>query len=92
MYSLCNPLFSYKSSNLCIQWRTQKISEGGAKFRHNRVTSQINFRGSAEGTTILGGPGACPRESFAKLHLKRHIFVHSGSKFWYNAFTRLISR
>jgi len=33
---------------------------GGAKFRHNRVTSQINFRGSAESTTILGVPGACP--------------------------------
>jgi len=39
----------------CTQWRTQKISEGGAKFRLNRVTSQINFR-----MTILGGPGACP--------------------------------
>ena len=49
----------------CTQWRTQKISEGGAKFRLNRVTSQINFR-----MTILGGPGACPRENFAKLHLK----------------------
>jgi len=47
------------------QWRTQKISEGWAKFRHNRVTSQINFR-----TTILGGPGAYPRENFAKLHQK----------------------
>jgi len=46
------------------QWRTQKIPEGG-KFRHNRVTSQINFR-----TTILGGSGACPRENFAKLHKK----------------------
>jgi len=28
-----------------------------------------------------------PRENFAKLHLKIRIFVHSGSKFWYNAFT-----
>ena len=62
------------------QWRTQKISEG-AKFRHNRVTSQINFRGSAEGTPILGGPRPCPRENFGKLHLKIRIFVHSGSKF-----------
>jgi len=53
----------------------------GAKFRHNRVTSHINFRGSAEGTTILGGPGACPRENFAKLHLKIRIFVHYGRKF-----------
>jgi len=35
----------------------------GAKFRHNRVTSQIYFRGSAEGTTILGGPGVCLREN-----------------------------
>ena len=54
---------------------------GWGKFRHNRVTSQINFRGSAEGTTIIGGPGAYPWENFAKLHLKIRIFVHSGSKF-----------
>jgi len=54
---------------------------GGRNFRHNRVTSQINFRGSAEGTTILGDPGACTRENFAKLHLKIRIFVYSGSKF-----------
>ena len=62
------------------QWRTQKISDGVAMFRHNRVTSK-NFRGSAEGTTMLGGSGACPRENFAKLHLKTRIFMHSGSKF-----------
>ena len=54
----------------------------GASFRHNRVTSKINFRGSAEGTTILGGSGAYPQENFAKLDLKIRIFVHSGSKFW----------
>jgi len=30
-------------------------SRRGAKFRHNRVTSQINFR-----TTILGGPASWP--------------------------------
>jgi len=50
-------------------------------FRHNRETLRINFRGSAEDTTILGDPGACPRENFAKLHLKIRIFVHFGSKF-----------
>ena len=38
---------------------------GAAKFCHNRVTSQINFR-----TTILEGSGDMPREKFAKLHLK----------------------
>ena len=54
---------------------------GRPSFRHNRVTSQINFRESAKGTTILGGPGACPRENFGKLNLKMRIFVHSGSKF-----------
>ena len=55
--------YAHAQSNILhILWRTQKISEG-AKFRHNRVTSQINFRGCAEGTTILGGPGACPREN-----------------------------
>jgi len=42
------------------QWCTQKISGGKAKFRHNRVTSQINFRGSAEGTTIPGMSGGMP--------------------------------
>jgi len=57
----------------CEQWRTQKISERGAKFRHNCVTSQINFWES--------DPGSCPRENFAKLHLNIRIFVHSGSKF-----------
>jgi len=46
---------------------------GGAKFRQNHVMSQINFRGSAEGTNILGGPGACSWENFAKLHLKIRI-------------------
>ena len=44
---------------LCLQmtykqWRTQKVSKGLPWFRHNRVTSQINFIWSAEGTTILG--------------------------------------
>jgi len=33
---------------------------GGAKFRHNRMTSQINFRGIAVGTTILGVWGHAP--------------------------------
>jgi len=70
----------FRINFLWCQWRTQKISEG-SKFRRNRVTSQINFSGSAEGTTILGDPGACPRENFAKFHLKIRIFVHSGSKF-----------
>jgi len=62
----------------CIQWRTQKISEGGKILSQLYMTSQINFRGSAEGKTILGGPGACTLENFAKLHLKIRIFVHSG--------------
>jgi len=53
----------------------------GAKFRPNRVTSQINFRGNAEGTTILGGSGGIPPGKFCKLHLKLRIFVHFGSKF-----------
>jgi len=34
--------------------------EMGAKFRHTRATSQINFMGSAEGTTILGVRGHAP--------------------------------
>jgi len=46
-----------------------------------QVPSQTTFSGSAEGTTIVEGPGACSREYVAKLHLKIRIFVHSGSKF-----------
>ena len=42
------------------QWHTQKVSEGGGtKFCHNRVTSQINFMGSAEGTEDRN-PGRAP--------------------------------
>jgi len=52
----------------------RKFPRGGAKFCHNRVTSQINFRGSAEGMTILGSAEACPRENFAKLHQKYAFF------------------
>jgi len=39
----------------------------GAKFHHNRVTSHINFRGSAEDTTILGGSGGMPPGKFCKI-------------------------
>ena len=56
------------------QWRTQKVSKGGPKFRHNPVTSQINL-GSAEGTTIIGWSGGIPRKNFAKLHLEIRVFV-----------------
>ena len=45
---------------ICSQWRTQKISEREAKFRHNCVTSQIKFRGITEGTTVLGVRGHAP--------------------------------
>ena len=69
-------MFSLRGSGV-----RRKFPRGG-KFRNNRVTSQINFRGSAEDTTILGDPGLCPLENFAKLHLKIRIFVHSGSKFY----------
>jgi len=54
------------------QWRTQKIPDEGGKFRHNRLTSQINFR-----TTILGESGGMPPGKVCKitpknthLHLK----------------------
>jgi len=50
----------------------RKFPRGG-KFRHNHVTSQINFRGSSEGTTILGGSGDMPPGNCAKLHLKIRI-------------------
>ena len=53
----------------------------GPKFCHNCVTSQINFKGSAVGTNILGWSGDMPRKNFAKLSLKIRIFLHSGSKF-----------
>jgi len=53
---------------------------GRAKFRHNRVTSQINFRGSAEGTTIVGETAGMPQEKFCKITPKNTHFVHSGSR------------
>ena len=37
-----------------------KFPIGGPKFRLNRVTSQINFMRSAEGTIILKWPGGMP--------------------------------
>jgi len=43
----------------------------GTKCRHNRVTSQIKFKGSAEGTTILRGFGH-PRHEH---QLRRCIFM-----------------
>jgi len=46
----------------------------GTKFRHNRVTSQINFRGSAEGTTILGESGNMPPGKFCKITPKNTHF------------------
>ena len=55
------------------QWRTQKVPEGWAKF-HNRVTSQINFRGSAEGTTILGVSGGMPPGKCCKITAKNTHF------------------
>ena len=51
------------------QWRMQRVSKGGPKFRHNPVTSRIKFMRSAECKTILGWSGGMPRENFAKLHL-----------------------
>jgi len=56
------------------QWRTQKISDGRAKFRHSRVTLQINFRGSAEGTTILGASGGMLLGIFCKITPKNTHF------------------
>ena len=41
-------------NNCDYQWRAQRVSERGSKFRHNCVASQISFVGSAEGTIILG--------------------------------------
>jgi len=56
------------------QWRTQKISDGGASFRHNRVTSQINFQGRAEGRPFQGGPGSMAPGKFCKITLKNTHF------------------
>ena len=68
-------LAHFNAEIVCLeQWRTQKVSEWGSKFRHNRVTSQINLR-SGEGMTIIGWSGGMPRKNFAKLHLKIRIFV-----------------
>jgi len=47
---------------------------GASKFRHNRVTSKINFRGSAESTTILRGSGSMPPGKFCKITPKNTHF------------------
>jgi len=52
----------------------------GAKFRHNRVTSQIHFRGSAEGTTMLGVSGGMPPGKFCKITPKDTHFCASWKK------------
>jgi len=64
-----------------VQWRMLKSSKGGAKFCHNRVTSQINLKGSAEGSTILGGSGGMPLGKFCKITPKNLIFVHLEASF-----------
>jgi len=58
-------------------------------FRRGQSFVTIVWRKSTLGEAW---PGAYPRETFAKLHLKIRNFVHSGSKSQCNAFTRLISR
>jgi len=64
-------LFTFKHDTT-MQWRTQKISEGG-KFRHNRDVT-INFRGSAEGTTILGGSRGMTPGKFCEITPKNTHF------------------
>ena len=77
--------------NICTQWRTQKVSMAGLKF-YRTVTPQINIMKSAEGKTIVGWSGGMLRKKICKITLKILVFVHSGGKFQYNAFTRLTRR
>jgi len=46
----------------------------GAKFHHNCVMSQINFMGSAEGTTILRGSRGMPPRKVCKITPKNMHF------------------
>ena len=66
-------LYTFRKPNLLEISGVRRKFSRGPKFRHNRLTSQINFRGRS--------PGACPQENVVKLHLKIRIFVHPGSKF-----------
>ena len=50
------------------QWRTQKIFRGWSSSVRNQ------FRGSAEGTTILGGSGGMPPGKFCKITPKNTHF------------------
>ena len=77
--------------NISTQWRSQKVSIEGLKFRRT-VTPQINNMESTEGKTIVGWSVEHATEKICKITLKLRVFVHSGSKFWYNAFTRLTRR
>jgi len=58
----------------------RKFPRGGAKFHHNRVTSQINFRRSAEGATILWRPGGMSPGKFCKLTPKNTHFCAFGKQ------------
>ena len=48
--------------------------QGGPRFCHNSVTSQINL-GSRPVGQIIGWSGGMPRKNFAILHLKIRILV-----------------
>ena len=66
----------------------RKFSRRMTKFRPNRVTSQINFRGSAEGTTILEGSGGMAPGKFCKITPKYTHFCAFWKQFLdYTVFT-----
>jgi len=74
-----NLLTSYEVTGYMQKHLWQSVAyaenfQGAGKFRDNCMTSQTNFRGSAAGTTILGGPGACPPEKFCKITPKNTHF------------------
>jgi len=67
-------IVSRKILNVAHSGVRRKFPRGWPKFRHNRVTSQINFRGSAKGTTILGEAGGMPPGKFFKITPKNTHF------------------
>jgi len=62
---ICNAIWIYEKYKASKKKQRKVLAavayaenfRGGSKFRHNRVTSQIKFKGSAEGAIILGVPG-----------------------------------
>ena len=67
-----------------MQRRTQKVSEGGAKFRHNRVTSQTSFAFAKTAWfcfTFLGSEGGPWHSGLPPWYASARVLLTAGQLF-----------